>query len=459
MQFKLSLTTKRSHRVISPLFWACAILLLCNAACVNKIDDDDELPPDIAEANSTLTIVTRAGTEGAVISYPVHLYVFDNGTDKCVDQQTLGSASDNISFRLPAGSYSILAFAGATEENYNLPTIEEATRETVISLKDDKKHADLMASTSTVTLGEGEDNRTTIALKRKVMVISSAMIQGMPEGLSTVSLRLEPLYKSILLNGNYGTGTHGSCTLTLEKQPDGTTWKASGENYLLPGNATATITVQTIDEKNVTKSYSFGSGITMTANYKFNIKGTYTPDMGIQLEGTVSGDTWAGEQDITFNFDENGSSEGGSGGNEGITGEIPQVNTKYMGCYVLNVDNTIPTSATLTLMAPKEVTGVSKNDDGAIDNAITECAVAGLKGWRLPKEIEANIIFENYKNNQTGNSVLKELGGDPISQQAYFYTNGEEINAFKPGTTNFAPVSFTATATVRAVTTLQITKQ
>lgn len=165
MKSSLTSMSKWIHKTDQLLFFSCVILLLSNTSCVNKIDDDEEVLPDITEDNSSLTITTRTGSIDEVVSYPVHFFVFSSAANKCIGKQVLKDAEDNVSFTLPAGSYKVLALAGATEESYNLPTVETATPESIISLKGGASHADLMASTSNVTLTEGEDNTTNIALK------------------------------------------------------------------------------------------------------------------------------------------------------------------------------------------------------------------------------------------------------------------------------------------------------
>lgn len=470
MKLKLAQLLRTPNKSFFQLMILCHILLLVQASCVNKIDDDDELPPNLAHSNSNLTIITRTGAADEKISYPVHLYLFD-GMDKCVGRQTMSDASSNtISFKLTAGTYTILAFAGATEDNYNLPDAKTATRTTAISLKAGKNHTDLMTASSTTTLAENEDNTTTLALKRKVMLIKNAVVNDLPDGLSTVSLQVQPLYESILLNGEYGAGTSGLYTLQLEKQADGS-WSAPTENYLLPGNANATITIKTVDTGNAVKSYSFSSETKMETNYQFNIEGTYKAETGIVLTGTVSGDSWAGTKNITFNFDADGSSSEsggttGGGNNPGggdATDGIPLAGSSYRGCYVLSVTNVSATSATLTLLAPAEVTGVNKDEAMAIENAIAQCSVAGISGWRLPDETEAKIIFKNYADSQKGNNVLTSLGGNVISKQNYYCSTGnvpaQTVSVFKVGEASFSKDEWSSSAAVRAVTSLEVTAE
>lgn len=435
-----------------------AILLLCSISCVNKITDDDELPPDSLKPNSSLTITTRSGAADVVISYPVHLYVFSNATQKCVERKTLNDSDAKISFKLPAGGYTILAFAGATEDNYNLPSAEVATLETVISLKEGTGHADLMTDRQNVTLDENESNQMTIALKRKVMMLGSAMVKNLPEGLTSVILSVEPLYEGIRLDGQYTSAVSGQHAVELTKTDDGTGWSTLAESYLLPGNVAATIKIATINEMGEKKSYSFSSNESMEANYKLSIEGRYTAESGIVLSGTVSGDKWVGNKDITFSFDNDGNSKEDAGGETpdggDTTVEIPAVGDTYKGCYVLSVDKASESNATVTLVALKKWENIDKENAKTIAGA---CSIAGINGtWRLPTEAEAKLLCT--PSNFAGiNAAFASAGVSGLTAaESCFYDTGNQVYAFFPGEVIFTTNLFTPTTNVLALTTITL---
>lgn len=434
-----------------------ALLLLCSTSCVNKITDD-ELPPEIAKADSKLTIITRTGAADVIISYPVHLYVFNATTQKCVEKKTLNESDVKASFKLPAGRYTILAFAGATEEKYDLPTVEGAALETVIKLKEGASHADLMTDRQNVTLEEKESNQVSIALKRKVMLLSSVVVKNLPEELTTVSLTVGPLYEGIQLNGQFTTAASGQHTVELTKGSDGTTWSIPTETYLLPGNATANIKITTVSETGGKQSYTFSSQEKMEANYKLKIEGRFTPDSGIILNGTVSGDKWAGSKDIIFSFDDAGNSKEETGGetpDEGnTTGEIPTVGDTYKGCYVLSVDKASESKTTVTLVALKKWENIAKADAKTTAGA---CSIAGINGtWRLPTEAEAKLLCT--PSNFAGiNAAFAAAGVSGLTAaESCFYDTGNEVYAFFPGEVIFRSNAFTPTTNVLALTTITL---
>ncbi len=118
----------------------------------------------------------RAGNaaegEEAYISYPANIYVFDSG-DACVATTKLASGSDEISLKLPEGTYGVYAVAGADDVCYALPTKANASKSSAISLNPGSVHSDLMSANNTVSLAYGEENTLTLSLERKVMLIES----------------------------------------------------------------------------------------------------------------------------------------------------------------------------------------------------------------------------------------------------------------------------------------------
>jgi len=101
-------------------------------------------------ANSLLQITTR-GTGDAVVAYPVQVYVFQG--DECKAVQTIGDAGQTLNIALVEGTYSVYAVGGASSTDYNLPTKDNATTSTALTLKEGRTMTDLMAASATATLG------------------------------------------------------------------------------------------------------------------------------------------------------------------------------------------------------------------------------------------------------------------------------------------------------------------
>lgn len=290
------------------------------------------------EANSTLVVRTRAaqgdaaGTEGEV-SYPVNVYVFDDA-DACVAVQQIASGEDELSLPLPEGTYSVYAISGADAAAYELPVKENATKDAAITLKSGHTHGDLMTANSNVTLAYGEENKLTLAMARKVMMLESVTINNVPAGVTAVAVSVSPLHKNITLDGSYsGDGYEYTATLAREGETDA--WKSTGAVYLLEASGSATVKVSFTAGGKI-HSYSYLCPQTLAANHKVNVSGAYSGD-GVTMTGTITGATWDEPINITFSFDEEGETETVEPGEDGDgqVEEQPVVGQLYKGCYVL----------------------------------------------------------------------------------------------------------------------------
>ncbi|MBR6866670.1 MAG: FimB/Mfa2 family fimbrial subunit, partial [Prevotella sp.] len=219
-----------SHSARTAILLAILAML---AACEKSIIDEDLQSP-----NALLQVTTRAGGgDEATVAYPVQVYVFQG--DECRAVQTIGDEGQTLNIALVEGTYSVYAIGGASSTDYSLPTKDDATTTTALTLKDGKALTDLMAATATATLVDGGTNTVTLGLARKVMMIQNIEIKKIPTAATAVSVTIAPLWQNITVGANYA-GTTGSSTITLAKQSDGRTWKLpspSGEGQgvrLLP---------------------------------------------------------------------------------------------------------------------------------------------------------------------------------------------------------------------------------
>ena len=393
---------------IKNLFCAAMCGLLTLGSCAQEVINDPEPEP-----NSMLKVMTRSGEE-AVVAYPVRLYVFgDDG--KCKTMQILEDASNQLSVKLPEGTYSVYGLGGADATRYVLPSQEEASATSVISLQSGQQLGDLMAGQSTVSLSANGTNNLTIGLNRKVMLIKSLVIKDIPAGTGAVSVKIAPLRESICLDGSY-QGEKGGATISLAKQDDGTTWKMTSENnYLLPSVNKPTITIS-IDNT----SFSYNCATEMTANHKINIEGTYKPatvttPTEVTLTGTITGATWEEEKAIDFSFGE------GTNEQETPAASIPKVGDLYQGCYVLAVGGN-----KVTLLSPSQENIDRSNSNqtalaSRINEKLTTWEQSISTSWRLMNREEAEYIAKNYKIiNST--EIENKLNGSK-----YYVTYNDEI--------------------------------
>lgn len=414
------------QKKITPILMM-GVIVWCLMACEKMT-----LPEHEGEANSSLQVCTRIGegNEGAVINYPVYVYVF-KGED-CVALQTISSESQMLNIALTEGTYSVYAIGGASEENYVLPTQETATPSMAITLKEGKSHGDLMMAKSNVTLVDGGTNTLTLGMERKIMELKSVVLNNIPSAATAVSVTISPLWQQ--LEGITYAEQEGEATIALTKQENERTWTLANTQYLLPPSGNTLTIAVNIVTPNGTKTYTYNSTEALESAGKLNIQGTYTEAVGVTLTGTITGATWKSEKTISFEFNESGSqtadtNTGNDSGNDTnignennnndiITGTIPTVGSTYQTCYVLAVTDKGSYSEVLLLSPTQKVidltsTGITASEAmNLAQAAIPECSVSGINDWRLMTKAEAEIIRKDHYVPNISNSKYLYINAD-----------------------------------------------
>ena len=453
--------------------FASALAVLGLTACEKTLVEDIADVGNGHVKNSVLQVRTRSGGslgDEATVAYPVTVYVFQG--EECQAVQTIGDEGQTLNIPLVEGTYSVYAVGGASSTDYVLLTKDDATTTTAITLRDGHAHGDLMAASATVTLIDGGTNTVTLGMQRKTMLIQDVTIKKIPTAATAVSVTIAPLWQNLTIGGTYST-TNGSSTIALTRQEDGRTWQNSASVYLLPPCSQPASVSVNITIEGTTKTYTYSCSDQLEAGYKINIDGTYTEAVGVNLTGTITGATWLGERTISFEFDKNGSSaaddgNGGDNGNNDTPGNaegFPAVGSTYQGCYVLkSIVADDGQSAELTLLSPNETTiGKAYNDasfighpevlEALIDEKLAEADVDGISDWHLPTYDELNVIYAAL------NSINDTFESDVSASGKYLYdASGTILYRILSQTTADGFDNFGATARIRPVTTVSITK-
>ena len=328
-----------------------------------------------------------------------------------------------------------------------------------------------MTASATATLVDGGTNTVTLGMMRKTMLIHDVTIKKIPTAATEVSVTIAPLWQSLTVGGTYST-TNGSTTITLIRQEDGRTWQNAASAYLLPPSSQPASVSVNIAIGGTTKTYTYSCSDQLEAGYKINIDGTYTEAVCVNLTGTITGATWLGEKTICFEFDENGSSavdydNDSSGDDNGNTvSDFPSVGSTYQGCYVLaSIVADDGQSAELTLLSPNEATiGKAYNDasfighpevlEALIDEKLNEADVDGISDWHLPTYDELNVIYAEL------NSINDTFESDVSASGKYLYdASGTILYRILSQTAADGADNFAATARIRPVATISITKE
>ena len=406
-----------------------AVLTVVSLCAMSACEKQLEVKPaDQPKADGELKIRTRSASNDLEVSYPVIVYVM-NSEGTCVSCETVVSAESALSIDLPSGEYNVYAVAGATEDAYTLPTMQTATPTSELLLKENAKHGDLMAASSTITLGKNETNQLTLNLERKVMKVTSLTINDVPTDVTAVTMTFSPLSSSLRLNGTFNT-TATSQTVSLTKQADETTWKNSESLFLLPQTGNTTITIG-LTKGEQTTNYSYACQQTLDANHELTIAATYAGDRKITMTGSINGVAWGDPIDITFEFGEDNTGDNKGGDSNSSSDEVPEVHSVYKDCYVLSVaDDGNDKVVTLLHKRADEISGSGKTEAAVraeIDAILPSFNINGITGWRIPTRAEIEEL--NYGEFNTAIGSVAD-GMQIGSSDYYYYQADEHIKSF-----------------------------
>lgn len=342
-----------------------------------------------------MTVTTRSESGAEEVAYPVAVYLFD-ANKACIDFRRIESADASVVYDLVEGVYDVYAFGGVAEGKYTLPSVKEATLESVITLQDGQEHGDLMRANSSVTTTKGEANTINLSMNRCVSKIASIVIKQVPDDVTAVSVTLSKTYKSMAFDGTMKDVNIEVITLEKSGTESGTWELKTPRHVLFDVAASASVKISMTTNGNA-KGYTYQLTDKWKSNYLYHINATYTEKQNFHVTGTITGATWQGTEDIVFNFDETNTQDGGSGPT--INETAPEVGTLYKGCYVLS--RTEESNAIkVLLLHPNQYSDVcngtmsQEEARNSINSKLSEIASENeITGWHLPNEAEMETIY------------------------------------------------------------------
>lgn len=385
-----------------------AFVTLFVLSCAKDSTYDDG--QSIGKGNVVLRVKTKGASTSSTsmtVASPINIYVFD-AIGKCTAYQQVASESTSADFKLDAGQYTIYAVAGADGESYNLPTTDNATTETIFSLKTGKSHGDIMCASGTATLVKGQETELTMTMTRKVWMLRSISITDVPDDVIAITATIKPIYETINMKGEYsGENSYQAITLS-QGLTTSTTWESQCDLFLMEsvGNPTITFSFKTSDGN--TKTFTYNSEKALVANYKISINVKYQKLAEPTLKCLINGVEWSGENTWDFTIDEgqlqeDSGDKGNDDTNTEVEDEAPTAGSMYSGCYVL-LSEKEGDKTKAVLLSPTQKAGLEYTPSdqssvkSAVDNAIKETSVEGTSGWRLPSKDERTMITEQYKS-------------------------------------------------------------
>ena len=379
---------KNIQLVVSIVMTVVSMTLL--TSCEKEFSEVPSVNPE-----SSLTVTTRSESGAEEVAYPVAVYLFD-ANKACIDFRRIESADASVVYDLVEGVYDVYAFGGVAEGKYTLPSVKEATLESVIALQDGQEHGDLMMAKSSVTTTKGEANTINLLMNRCVSKIESIVIKQVPDDVTAVSVTLSKTYKSMAFDGTMKDVNIEVITLEKSGTESGTWELKTPRHVLFDVAASASVKISMTTNGNA-KGYTYQLTDKWKSNYLYHIDATYTEKQNFHVTGTITGATWQGTEDIVFNFDETNTQDGGSGPT--INETAPEVGTLYKGCYVLS--RTEESNAIkVLLLHPNQYSDVcngtmsQEEARNSINSKLSEIASEHeITGWHLPNEAEMDVIY------------------------------------------------------------------
>ncbi len=433
----------RDFAFLQPKHWLGIVMMaVLLASCSNDMMVEEPTAP------TTLRLTTRSG-DGAAVSYPVSIYVMQNGV--CQAVKTVTGADETVAIPLTVGTYDVYAVGGASPDDYTLPAAADATPATAITLKEGRTHGELMTASAQTTLTAGSENSVALQLRRKVLMLQTVTIAQAPASVTAVSVSVSPLSEAITIAGYY-SGTGGSVSVDLECQTDGTTWQAEANRYLLPATETPTVSIA-ITTAEGTRRYTRTLDEPFAANKKYVLNASY--QAAAQLSVDLSAEEWQAEETVDFDFGEDDKTDDDNGGdnNDNLdnSDNFPAAGDTYQGCFVLAseiADDGL--SAEVTLLSPTELTGFFDTNtttmQSNIETALSTVTSGSISGWRVPTTIEASLMYE----------AREAIGG--LTANNYLCHSNGTYRAFRPTDDAFtsSPSTVKSSTVLRPVATIPI---
>ena len=440
---------KNIQLVVSIVMTVVSMTLL--TSCEKEFSEVTPVNPE-----SSLTVTTRSESGAEEVAYPVAVYLFD-ANKACIDFRRIESADASVVYDLVEGVYDVYAFGGVAEGKYTLPSVNEATLASVITLQDGQEHGDLMMAKSSVTTTKGEANTINLLMNRCVSKIESIVIKQVPDDVTAVSVTLSKTYKSMAFDGTMKDVNIEVITLEKSGTESGTWELKTPRHVLFDVAASASVKISMTTNGNA-KGYTYQLTDKWKSNYLYHINATYTEKQNFHVTGTITGATWQGTEDIVFNFDETNTQDGGSGPT--INETAPEVGTLYKGCYVLS--RTEESNAIkVLLLHPNQYSDVcngtmsQEEARNSINSKLSEIASENeITGWHLPNEAEMDVIYS------TGFAAINLKIPEPkLLTDDYFYDDNGTIRGYLLNSKVKRDLSLTTNkAILRPVAVVRFTK-
>ena len=229
-------------KTLSTIFVTAMCGMLTLSSCSEEV-----IPFDKLRDRNEVIVSTRGDTS---TPFQTRLYIF-NDAGLCIQLLSPDEHEQFVTTSLTTGTYDLYGIASDDLSNFALPTIEDATPTTEITVAPGKQRSDLLIGHEQITLEDGDRENIDIQLTRKVTHVTSMTIHEVLSDVDQVSVSIYPMYRKLLLDGTLDDPT-GTYTVNLTDLGSGD-WQAAPEEMILPSKKKPTITI-TFTKGETTKS-------------------------------------------------------------------------------------------------------------------------------------------------------------------------------------------------------------
>ena len=332
-----------------------------------------------------LKVGTRS-VENEEIPYPISLYAFSEDGD-CIATQVVENKKEEVQLELASGRYRIVAVAGYSDD-YVLPSVNRLTD--VIEMNDeDASETPLMMGMADVKLDAKTEDQLEIILSYSVSLVD-VVLSNVPTSATEVVVTMSSFYSSMNLKGEYLNPDY-SFSLTCALDTLGQ-WSAK-PRYVFPGSSKETVLSIAFRMKDGTKStYGYIWKDSPKANQGYHLKGDYSGNLALNGVFVIAG--WEKVEEVEFAFGSNSKPDDEDEDSDLDLSALPEVGSFWNGSLVVDVGEVDDSGAEVLLMSLEEWILTTSQ----IDELISGYSVNGLSQWRLPTYEEAQLLKNNYSD-------------------------------------------------------------
>ena len=210
---------------------------MCGMLTLSSCSTEEVIPFDKLRDRNEVKITTRGDTDTPL---QTRLYIF-NEAGRCIQLLAPDEHEQFVTTSLTTGTYDLYGMGSNDLSNFALPTIEDATPTTEITVAAGRQRGDLLIGHEQITLEDGDHENLDIQLTRKVTHVTSMIIHEVPSDVNQVSVSIYPMYRKLLLDGTLDDPT-GTYIVHLTDLGSGD-WEAAPDEMILPSMKKPTITI------------------------------------------------------------------------------------------------------------------------------------------------------------------------------------------------------------------------